>query len=93
MLFHGGTRTPAPDNADADTVVDYTGRRTRYLTDGVDLYRFVGTVAGRLGQMIGLENCRSLELMLLPVDELRQRKLRAVTPALHSFPHPVQGSR
>jgi hypothetical protein len=34
-----------------------------------------------MGQMVGLENCRSLDVMLLPIGELRSRGLRAVIPA------------
>jgi len=31
--------------------------------------------------MIGLENCRSLDIILIAVDELRQRRVRPVIPA------------
>jgi len=68
-------------DADGDTVADVAGRAARYLTDGVDLYRFVGGIAGGTGEMVGLEDCRSLEVVLLSIEELRGRRLRAVTPA------------
>ena len=60
---------------------DHAGRTGRYLTDGVNLYRSLGILAGAMGQMVGLENCRSLDVMLLPIGELRSRGLRAVIPA------------
>jgi hypothetical protein len=48
---------------------------------GVNLYRFLGAIAGGIGQTVGLENCHSLDVMLLPsVVELRARRLRAVIP-------------
>jgi hypothetical protein len=64
----------------ADTIADHAGRVGRYLTDGVSLYRFLGAVSGGLGEMVGLEDCRSLEVTLLPIGELRARRLRAVCP-------------
>jgi hypothetical protein len=70
---------PKPRTSGA-TIADYTGRTSRYLTDGVILYRFLGTVAGGMGQMVGLEDCRSLDVTWLPVGELYTRRLRAVIP-------------
>jgi hypothetical protein len=41
----------------------------RYLTDGKNLYRFVGWIArGRLAE---LEDCRSLDLLVMPARDLR----------------------
>ena len=70
---------PKPRKSGA-TIADYTGRTSRYLTDGVILYRFLGTVASGMGQMVGLEHCRSLDVTWLPVGELHSRRLRAVIP-------------
>ena len=52
-----------------------------YLTDGVELYRSLGAVTPDPCQMIGLENCLSLDVVLIAVDELRRRRLRPVIPA------------
>lgn len=52
----------------------------RYLTDGVNLYRFLGAMASGMGEMVGLENCRSLDVMLVPIGELRARRMRTVVP-------------
>jgi hypothetical protein len=65
----------------AGTIADHTGQPGRYLTDGVALYRFLGAVTSGLGEMVGLEDCRSLDLILLPIGELHARRLRTVSPA------------
>lgn len=56
--------------------------RASYLTDGVNLYRVLGAIAGGAAEMIGLENCRSLEVILYPLAELGARSLRPVVPAV-----------
>jgi len=66
---------------DAGTVADHAGQASRYLTDGVNLYRFLGAVADDKDEMVAVENCRSLDVMLLPIGELRAQRLRAVIPA------------
>jgi len=64
-------------------VVDRTagdrGQSGRYLTDGLTLYRYVGRVTSGVGEMVELEDCRSLELTWLSMAQLR--RLRAVVPA------------
>jgi hypothetical protein len=81
ILFRAESTGLSQAAADAGTVADRSGQAGRYLTDGADLYRSLGAIAGGMGQMIGLENCRSLDVMLLPIGELRARRLRAVIPA------------
>ena len=61
-------------------IADHTGQVSRYLTDGVTLYRFAGAVRSGMGEMVGLEDCRSLVVTWLPVGELRARRLRGVIP-------------
>lgn len=63
------------------TIADHTGQAGRYLTDGIALYRFLGAVTSGLGEMVGLEDCRSLELVLLPIGELHAWRLRTVSTA------------
>ncbi len=65
----------------AEAITDRDGRVSRYLTDGVNLYRFMGSMVSRAGEMVGIENCRSLDIMLVPADELRRRSFRPVTLA------------
>lgn len=50
-----------------------------YLTDGVNLYRFIGWV-GRSMQtaLVELEDCRSLEVVLVRAEELGRARLRPV---------------
>ncbi len=66
--------------ADAGFVIDSASEPSRYLTDGVTLYRYLGMIPSAIGQLIGLEECRSLDVMLWPIAELRRRRLRADTP-------------
>lgn len=43
---------------------------SHYLTDGHRLYRHLTPTRGPLGgKLVGLENCRSLEIVLMPVRE------------------------
>jgi hypothetical protein len=65
----------------AGTVADHAGQSSRYLTDGVNLYRFLGAIASGTSEMVGLENCHSPDVMPLSIEELRARRLRAVIPA------------
>ena len=52
-----------------------------YLTDGVNLYRVLGAIPSGMGEMVGLENCRTLDVALVPVGELRARRMRVVVPS------------
>ena len=56
---------------------------TPYLTDGTKLYRYAGAaVSNTAEQLIQLEDCHSLEILLLDLDELRALRLRpAADPA------------
>lgn len=65
------TDTPAPPAA---------AEGDHYLTDGHHLYRYLGVIDGSAA-VVGLEDCRSLEIMLVAVDQLRGADLRTVTPA------------
>ena len=52
---------------------------TPYLTDGASLYRYVGAaVSNTCEQLISLEDCQSLEILLFDLDELRALRLRPV---------------
>jgi hypothetical protein len=53
----------------------------RYMTDGVDLYRWVGVAHTVRGRVIGLEDCMSLEVSWLPWAEIYSWRLRRVRPA------------
>jgi len=58
------------------------GRVSRYLTDGVNLYRFVGWVDDSVDSMVALEDCRSLDVVLVSSAELTAGTLRAVSVPL-----------
>ena len=52
---------------------------TPYLTDGTSLYRYVGAaVSNTCEQLISLEDCQSLKILLFDLDELRPLRLRPV---------------
>ena len=39
--------------------------------DGINLHRCLGTLTNGIGQMVGPEDCRSLEIVLLPMGPVR----------------------
>jgi hypothetical protein len=50
-----------------------------YCTDGVNLYRFVGRVDRSLDATFAeLEDCRSLDIVLVSVEDLARSALRPV---------------
>jgi hypothetical protein len=53
-----------------------------YLTDEVFLYRVVGSVASGVDEVVELEDCYGLDVVRVPVSELRSRRLRVVTTAV-----------
>ena len=60
--------------------------QSRYLTDGVNLFRHVGFFDSGVSRMVGLENCRTLTVLLLTTSELRTSRLRPVIPASDESP-------
>jgi hypothetical protein len=52
-----------------------------YLTNEAFLYRVVRFVATAVGDMVELEDCFGLDVVRVPLAELRLRRLRVVTPA------------
>lgn len=53
-----------------------------YLTDEVFLYRVVGSLANAVDEVVELEDCYGLDVVPVPVSQLRSRRLRVVTPAI-----------
>ncbi|HEV3048330.1 MAG TPA: hypothetical protein VGY13_13330 [Solirubrobacteraceae bacterium] len=53
--------------------------RHRYVTDGTNLYRFVGW--GMRKGFAELEDCRSLDLLVVSARELLSQRIRPVAPA------------
>ena len=80
MPFGRTRRHPSEAAHDLDTLLDHWWEPdTPYLTDGTSLYRFVGAAPGNTGEeLIGLEDCRSLKILLFDLDELRALRLRPV---------------
>ena len=51
-----------------------------YLTDEVFLYRVVGVAASADGELVELEDCMYLDVVRVPLADVRARRLRVVTP-------------
>ena len=79
-LFPAQSTGPHQAGEDAGNALDHA-QAGDYLTDGVELYRSLGAITPDPCQMIGLENCLSLDVLLIAVDELHRRGLRPVIPA------------
>ena len=96
--LHPGSPLGAPNRSATVTAgvarpIDAAGV---YLTDEVFLYRVVGPIADDRGEMVELEDCYGLDVVRVPADHLRARRLRAVTPAAgsgKSGPRPFAGQR
>jgi hypothetical protein len=46
-----------------------------YLTDGYGLYRTLGSTADETERLICVEDCVSLEVLLIPLDTVRSLRL------------------
>ena len=68
MPGHNGTGAAAVHGAGA------------YLTNEVFLYRVVRVAASGTGEIVDLEDCYLLDVVRVPARELRERRLRVVTP-------------
>jgi len=53
---------PAPANAGFDVTADY------YLTDGEGLYRTLGRTADATEMLVCVEDCGTLDVLLVPLD-------------------------
>jgi len=80
MKSTGGSATPRL--GESGLLQDHASEPSHYLTDGVNLYRCVGMIPNPVSDMIALENCRSLDVTLWPIAELRARQLRGVSPSV-----------
>jgi hypothetical protein len=79
--FTAQSRAIHPAGQHAGETPDQRGGAGVYLTDGIELYRSLGAIGPGPCQMIGLENCRSLDVVLIAVDEVHRRRLRPVRSA------------
>jgi hypothetical protein len=82
-LFRAQAAPSPPGAGTATMAAERPPEVSRYLTDGLELYRFLGPVAHGAGEeLVAIENCRSLDVMLVPVGDLQGAQLRSVTLAL-----------
>jgi hypothetical protein len=72
---------PGTDSPPAQRVADRIDRAGVYLTNEVFLYRVVRLVVTAVGEMVELEDCFGLDVVRVPLAELRSRRLRVVRPA------------
>jgi hypothetical protein len=72
---------PGADSPPAQPVADDLGGTGAYLTNEIFLYRIVSVVATAVGEMVDLEDCFGLDVVRVPLEDLRSRGLRVVTPA------------
>jgi hypothetical protein len=50
-----------------------------YLTNEVFLYRVLGIARTEAGEIVELEDCYSLDVARVPIDEFKASRLRVVT--------------
>ena len=70
----------ADDPAAANAVTPPVDQVGVYLTNEVFLYRVVDLLATGAGEVVDLEDCYWLDVVRVPVNDLRARRLRVVTP-------------
>ena len=52
-----------------------------YVTNEAFLYRIVGVTSDGAGELVEVEDCYSLDVVLVPIERFRARRLRVVTPS------------
>jgi hypothetical protein len=52
-----------------------------YVTDGYNLFAILSVSSSHSEAMVTYEDCRTLELLVCPLAELRRRRLELVRPA------------
>jgi hypothetical protein len=74
----------SPDSSDSASTIAIAGELPSagtYLTNGVFLYRVVNVAASAAGAMVALEDCFGMDVVRVPLTEVRAQRLRVVTPA------------
>jgi hypothetical protein len=75
------TRAVAGSETQAtDTTVELSADGGDYLTDGINLYRVVGQFDTGDGPVVGIEDCRTLDVVMLAVEDMPRPGLRRVVP-------------
>ena len=85
MLYRADDRSTADAPVPAPSVAGHNDGAGVYLTNEVFLYRVLEVVPSLAGEMVVLEDCYWLDVVHVPVSQLRARRLRVVMPA------PVEG--
>jgi hypothetical protein len=79
--FRTSSGDPRHSRDAAANVFDHWEPDAAYLTDGTDLYRYLGAIPSGTSELVALENCLTLKVLLFSLDEVRALKLRGVVPA------------
>ena len=80
-VFNTPNERAEPPTPSVDIEGSSIAEPVRYLTNGTALYRCLGTVVDGGEEMIGLEDCHSLTILLVSGAEFTEMALRAVVPA------------
>ena len=81
MLYRADNRNTSDGPVPAGSIAGHNDEAGVYLTDDVFLYRVLGLVTSGGDEMVELEDCYWLDVVAVPVRELRARRLRVVMPA------------
>jgi hypothetical protein len=72
-------RSRGVEQASAEEKLKDRASACRYFTDGANLYRLVGWLSRSLEDKLAeLEDCRSLDILLIPARELNCGRLQPV---------------
>jgi hypothetical protein len=85
MLTTADSSLAADARPAANTSVTLADQVGLFLTDEVFLYRVCDLVVTGAGEMVDLEDCYALDVVRVPMNDLRARELRVVNPA-HAEP-------
>lgn len=80
-LYGADSHRKTEDQPPERVVAPRIDRAAVYLTNEVFLYRVVGLVGSGVDEMVELEDCYRLDVVRVPVRNLRECRLRVVTPA------------
>jgi hypothetical protein len=80
-LFRAENTHIKDERAPAGVVAGQVDGVSLYLTNEVFLYRVAGVADDGTGELVEIEDCYSLDVVLVSIADLRARGLRVVTPA------------
>ena len=79
--FRTSSGDPNHSSDAAGNVFDHWEPDAAYLTDGTNLYRYLGAIPTGTSELVALENCLTLNALLFSLDDVRALRLRGVVTA------------